>query len=55
MVVISVYTYDVKIIYKSGGKVVFFGGSMEPPPPYALTEGRGTFMQLNGKHVLHAQ
>ena len=32
MVVISVYTYGVKIIKNSGAKVVFlWGGSMEPP------------------------
>ena len=43
MVVISEYTYGVKIILKIRcriGKVVFSGGTMEPP--YALTEVRGT-------------
>ena len=40
MVVISVYIYGVKIILKkSGVKMVFSGGSMEPP--YALMEVRG--------------
>ena len=41
MVVISVYTYGVKIIKNSGGKVVFSGG-VPWNPRYALTEVRGT-------------
>ena len=42
MVVISVYTYGVKIIKKFRWESGFlWGGSMEPPP-YALTEVRGT-------------
>ena len=42
MVVISVYTYDVKIIKKFRWESGFhWGGSMEPPR-YALTEVRGT-------------
>ena len=41
MVVISVYTYDVKIIKKFRWESGFlWGGSMEPP--YALTEVWGT-------------
>ena len=42
MVVISVYTYGVKIIKKFRGKVVFSGGGSMEPPRYALTEVRGT-------------
>ena len=43
MVVISVYTYGVKIIKKFRWESGFlWGGSMEPPPRYALTEVRGT-------------
>ena len=45
MVVISVYTYGVKIIKKFRWESGFlWGGSMEPTPPprYALTEVRGT-------------
>ena len=46
MVVISVYTYGVKIIKKFWWESGFlWGGSVEPPPPpprYALTEVRGT-------------
>ena len=41
MVVISVYTYGVKIIQKFRWESGFLGGSMEPPR-YALTEVRGT-------------
>ena len=42
MVVISVYTYGVKIILKIRWESGFlWGGSMEPPR-YALTEVRGT-------------
>ena len=43
MVVISVYTYGVKIIKKFRWESGFLwgGGSMEPPR-YALTEVRGT-------------
>ena len=42
MVVISVYTYGVKIIKKFWWESGFlWGGSMEPPR-YALTEVRGT-------------
>ena len=42
MVVISVYTYGVKIIKKIRWESGFlWGGSMEPPR-YALTEVRGT-------------
>ena len=40
MVVISGYTYGVKKLKNSGGKVVFLGGPWNPP--CALTEGRGT-------------
>ena len=39
MVVISVYTYGVKIIKNIPvGKWFSLGGSMEPPPHYALME-----------------
>ena len=42
MVVISIYTYGVKIIKKFWWESDFlWGGSMEPPR-YALTEVRGT-------------
>ena len=41
MVVISVYTYGVKIIKKFRRESGFLGGSMDlPPPRYALTEVR---------------
>ena len=53
MVVISVYTYGVKIIKKFRWESGFLGGSMEPPPPrYALTEVRGTLMQLSVKYAM---
>ena len=44
MVVISVYIYRVKIIKKSGGKMVFSRGGPWNTPyhAYALTEVRGT-------------
>ena len=47
MVVISVYTYGVKIIKKFRWESGFLerGGSMEPR--YALTEVRGYLMQLS--------
>ena len=41
MVVISVYTYGVKIIKNSGGKWFSLGG-FHGTPRYALTEVRGT-------------
>ena len=41
MVVISVYTYGVKIIKQSGGKVVF-SGEFHGTLRYELTEVRGT-------------
>ena len=47
MVVISVYTYGVKIIKKFRWESGFlWGGSMEPPR-YALTEVRGTLCSFN--------
>ena len=49
MVVISVYTYGVKIIKKnSGGKVVFSGG-VPWNPPLCTNGSAGYLMQLSVK------
>ena len=55
MVVISVYTYGVKIIKKFRWESGFlWGGSMVPPTPpppcYALMEVRGTLKKLYCPH-----
>ena len=42
MVVISVYTYGVKIIKKFLWESGFLGGGFHGTPCYALTEVRGT-------------
>ena len=42
MVVISVYIYGVKMIKKFRWESGFLGGFHETPPPYTLTEVRGT-------------
>ena len=54
MVVISVYTYGVKIIKKIRWESGFLGGvPWNPPPRYALTEVRGTLMQLSVTNMHH--
>ena len=47
MVVISVYTYGVKIIKKFRRESGFLGGGVHGTPVYALTEVRGTFCSFN--------
>ena len=48
MVVISVYTYGVKIIKKFRWESGFlWGGSMEPPPPLCTNGSAGYLMQLS--------
>ena len=50
MVVISVYTYGVKIIKKFWWESGFlWGGSMEPPPPLCTNGSAGYLMQLSVK------
>ena len=52
MVVISVYTYGVKIIKKFLWESGFLWGGFHGTPRYALTEVRGYLMQLSVNNIL---